>query len=161
MDTTSTIRQTAEAPKMYFEACYLDEYKELAFGEEPSTEDWPEPDEVHNILLDEENYVAFDSAEDDLIGIYPKDVAQPFDEEQKSRYFATFSAVQDAKPAIKRSRGFFSPFVPPHLAGAKGKARCGKNGKALFCRKGSGEGKEPESAGVMSADNTKDSSTYR
>ena len=70
------------------------------------------------------------------------DLAKTFDEDQLVTDFAAFKAVRDAKLAIRSSQGFFSPFVPPHLAGAKGKTKCGKKGKSSFRRNGFGEGKQ-------------------
>ena len=79
-------------------------------------------DELDNFYLRTERK-RVDSAEEEHIWIWPGDLAHPFDEDTLTRDIVDFRAVQDAKLALQRSRCFFSPCVPPHLAGAKGKVK--------------------------------------
>ena len=71
--------------------------------------------------------VGLGSSDEERIWFHPEGFAQPFDAEQMTMDLV----VQDAQLAIQRSRGFFSPSVPSHLAGTKGNAKGEKKGKSL------------------------------
>ena len=138
---------------------HFHEHNVLAFGEEPSTEGWPEPDELDDIYLDEENDVGYDSAEDDHIWIYPKDFAQPFDEEKKDQILCRLQCGTRRKAGDKTlTRLLFSLLERRAKRKVERRARHSSVARASVRRSSQ---RVDHDTGVMSADNTKDSSTFR
>ena len=103
-------------------------------GKDLDEEERPDDGELDNFCANKQNDVGYESAHEEHIWIWPGHLAQPFDEDTLVRDFVAFKAVQDAKLAIRRPRGFFSQLASPHfLQQRKVKRRAAANVACWRC----------------------------